>query len=98
MGILGEMSVTSVLVEGGALVMGSILQHGLADKIYIFKAPKIFGGDDGVPMASGKGPVRMEECLVLKDLRIRRYGTDVLMIGYPDYGKVRPVAKGQRFD
>jgi len=86
MGILGDMSVTSLLVEGGASIVGSLIREKLVDKFYVFKAPKIFGGDDGVPMASGPGPKTMDRSLILKDLRIRRFGEDILIEGYPDYG------------
>ncbi len=85
MGILGKMGITSLLVEGGASVIGSLLRERLADKFYIFKAPRILGGDDGAPMAAGQGPKRMDQCLGLRDLRTRRYGDDILLIGYPDY-------------
>jgi diaminohydroxyphosphoribosylaminopyrimidine deaminase/5-amino-6-(5-phosphoribosylamino)uracil reductase len=85
MGILGDMYVTSLLVEGGASIVGSLIRDKLVDKFYIFKAPKILGGDDGVPMAAGPGPKTMDRSLILKDLRIRRFGEDVLIEGYPDY-------------
>jgi diaminohydroxyphosphoribosylaminopyrimidine deaminase/5-amino-6-(5-phosphoribosylamino)uracil reductase len=85
MGILGNMGITSLLVEGGASVIGSLIRERLVDKFYIFKAPRIFGGDDGVPMAKGRGPKRMDQSLGLRDLRTRRYGDDILFIGYPDY-------------
>ncbi len=84
---LGKMSITSVLVEGGATLMGSLIREGLVDKFYIFKAPKLLGGGDGIPMASGPGPGTMDQCLNLKDLRVRRFGDDLLFRGYPDvYG------------
>jgi len=86
MGILGDMSVTSLLVEGGASIVGSLIREKLVDKFYVFKAPKILGGDDGVPMAAGPGPKTMERALMLKDVRIRRFGEDILIEGYPDYG------------
>ena len=84
MGILGKLDVTSLLVEGGASIIGSILREGLADKFYIFKAPKILGGDDGLPMAGGPGPKRMDDCMRLRDIRVRRYGEDTLIVGYPE--------------
>ena len=83
MDMLGKMSVTSLLVEGGAAVVGSLIREGLVDKFYVFKAPKILGGGDGVPMASGPGPRTMEGALLLRDIRIRRFGDDLLLIGYP---------------
>ena len=82
---LGKMSITSLLVEGGSVLTGSMIRERLIDKFHIFKAPKIFGGNDGIPMAKGPGPKRMDECLMLKDIRIRRFGDDVLITGYPDY-------------
>jgi diaminohydroxyphosphoribosylaminopyrimidine deaminase/5-amino-6-(5-phosphoribosylamino)uracil reductase len=85
MDILGNMSVTSLLVEGGSAIMGSMIRERLIDKFYIFKAPKILGGNDGIPMASGPGPRRMDDCLMLKDIRVRRFGDDILIRGYPDY-------------
>ena len=83
MDILGDMSITSLLVEGGAAIMGVLIRERLVDKFYIFRAPKILGGDDGFPMAKGAGPQRMDECMTLKNQRISRLGDDTLFIGYP---------------
>ncbi len=85
MDILGEMTITSLLVEGGATIAGSLLREKLIDKFYIFRAPKIFGGSNGIPMATGPGPENMDQCLGLKDTRIRQFEEDILTIGYPDY-------------
>jgi diaminohydroxyphosphoribosylaminopyrimidine deaminase/5-amino-6-(5-phosphoribosylamino)uracil reductase len=85
MGILGKRSIASVLLEGGATLMGAMIRERLVDKFCIFKAPKILGGSDGRPMALGKGPSRMDQSIVLKDTRIRRFGEDVLITGYPEY-------------
>ncbi|MBP1741814.1 MAG: riboflavin biosynthesis protein RibD, partial [Deltaproteobacteria bacterium] len=78
-------SITSVLLEGGATLMGAMIREKLVDKFCIFKAPKILGGSDGTPMALGKGPSKMNESIPLKDVRIRRFGEDLLITGYPDY-------------
>ena len=82
--LLGGMNMTSVLVEGGAAIMASLINEGLIDKFYIFKAPKILGGNDGMPMASGSGPQKMDAALRLKDISVRRFGDDVLISGYVD--------------
>ena len=84
---LGGMSVSSILVEGGASIVGSMLRERLIDKFFIFKAPKILGGDNGIPLATGPGPERMDQCLVLKDIQTRRFGDDILVVGYPDFRK-----------
>ena len=85
MDILGGMDITSILVEGGSTLIGSMIREGLIDKFYIFKAPKILGGNDGFPMASGPGPRKMNDCLRLRDMKVRRFGDDILVRGYPAY-------------
>jgi diaminohydroxyphosphoribosylaminopyrimidine deaminase/5-amino-6-(5-phosphoribosylamino)uracil reductase len=82
---LGEHDIMSLLLEGGATLMGQMIRERLVDKFYVFKSPKIFGGNDGISMASGAGPKRMDECLILRDIKIRRFGEDALFIGYPAY-------------
>lgn len=86
MDTLGRKSITTLLLEGGATLMGAMIRAQLVDKFYLFKAPKLLGGNDGVPMACGPGAKRMEECIALKNLEIRRFGEDVLFAGYPVYG------------
>ena len=40
---LGELEITSLLIEGGALVNGAALASGEVDKVFLYYAPKIFG-------------------------------------------------------
>jgi diaminohydroxyphosphoribosylaminopyrimidine deaminase/5-amino-6-(5-phosphoribosylamino)uracil reductase len=82
---LATLSVTSILVEGGATLMGALFRERLIDKFYVFKALKILGGSDGIPMALGPGRKRMDEALSLRDTKVKRFGDDLLVIGYPDY-------------
>ncbi len=84
MGLLADMDIMSVLVEGGASLVGSLLRERIPDKFYIFKAPKILGGDDGFPMASGPGPRTMKDCINLRDISLRRFDNDIMIEGYPD--------------
>ena len=85
MDILARKPLTSILVEGGATVIGSILREKLADKFYLFQSPKVLGGDDGIPMAVGPGAKSIDQCIVLNDTRVRRFGEDILIEGYPEY-------------
>jgi diaminohydroxyphosphoribosylaminopyrimidine deaminase / 5-amino-6-(5-phosphoribosylamino)uracil reductase len=85
MDMLGKRSITSVLLEGGATLMGAMIREKLVDKFCIFKAPKILGASDGRPMALGQGPSRMDQSILLKDVQVRRFGDDILVMGYPDY-------------
>ncbi|MCX5878089.1 MAG: bifunctional diaminohydroxyphosphoribosylaminopyrimidine deaminase/5-amino-6-(5-phosphoribosylamino)uracil reductase RibD [Deltaproteobacteria bacterium] len=85
MDMLGNRSIASVLLEGGATLMGAMIREKLVDKFCIFKAPKILGGSDGRPMALGQGPSKMDQSIPLKDIRIKRFGDDLLITGYPEY-------------
>jgi diaminohydroxyphosphoribosylaminopyrimidine deaminase/5-amino-6-(5-phosphoribosylamino)uracil reductase len=76
------MGVTSLLIEGGSRVNGSALRAGIVDKIYIFYAPKIYGGDDGVAICAGPGLELMEQSIQLKDVSVRRFEDDVMIEGY----------------
>ncbi len=84
MGILGKSAVTSLLVEGGGRVIGSSLRAGIADKIIFFYAPKILGGDDGIPICSGPGAELMRESIPVKNITVRRFGDDIMVEGYID--------------
>jgi diaminohydroxyphosphoribosylaminopyrimidine deaminase/5-amino-6-(5-phosphoribosylamino)uracil reductase len=79
---LGARGITSILIEGGSRVMGSAIQAGIVDKVLFFYAPKILGGDDGVPMCRGPGPELMSQSVALNDISIHRFDDDVLIEGY----------------
>ena len=80
---LKDMSISSVLVEGGGTLFGSIIREGLVDKFYIFIAPKILGGDNGVAFMSGPGCYAIEDCLTLKVFMVRRFDDDIMVEAYP---------------
>ncbi len=79
---LGGMGVSSLLIEGGGHIHASAIQAGIVDKVYLFYAPKILGGDDGIPMFAGPGPDLMADSIQLKDVEVRRFDNDILVEGY----------------
>lgn len=81
---LGADGITSLLIEGGAEVFASALAADIVDKVFFFYAPKILGGDDGVPVCRGRGPELMDRCIRVRDMDVRRIGSDVLIEGYID--------------
>lgn len=82
---LGTRQMVNILFEGGATLMGSMINERLIDKFYIFKAPKLLGASDGIPFAIGSGPRTIKDALKLKDLGFKRFGNDILIYGYPEY-------------
>jgi len=79
---LGAMEITSLLIEGGSRVLASALADGIVDKIFFFYAPKILGGDDGVPICSGPGAASMRESIAVGNIEVHRFGDDVMIEGY----------------
>jgi diaminohydroxyphosphoribosylaminopyrimidine deaminase/5-amino-6-(5-phosphoribosylamino)uracil reductase len=79
---LGRRRVQSLLVEGGAEVLGSFLDQRLVDKFYFFYAPKILGGKDAYPAVAGQGIARLADAHQARDLSLRRIGPDLLISGY----------------
>ncbi|HEX4946950.1 MAG TPA: bifunctional diaminohydroxyphosphoribosylaminopyrimidine deaminase/5-amino-6-(5-phosphoribosylamino)uracil reductase RibD [Blastocatellia bacterium] len=80
---LAKLSLTSVLVEGGAAVAASVIEQRLMDKITFFFAPKIIGGHDAKSAIEGEGVERLQEALELRDLKLIPRGNDLEVTGYP---------------
>jgi diaminohydroxyphosphoribosylaminopyrimidine deaminase / 5-amino-6-(5-phosphoribosylamino)uracil reductase len=78
---LGRRGFSSVLVEGGARVLGAFMERDLSDEFHFFYAPKILGDPQGVPLVSGSPRQRMTEAVPVYDLRVKRFGEDVLLSG-----------------
>lgn len=80
---LGDRGIQSVLLEGGATLAGEALRLGLIDKFLLFYAPRLLGGD-GPGLFAGEGATIMADAMQLRDVKLRRFGTDVLLEGYPE--------------
>ena len=52
---LGELEITSVMIEGGATLNGTALASGVVDKLFLYYAPTILGSAESVPFASSAG-------------------------------------------
>ncbi|MDY6917455.1 MAG: bifunctional diaminohydroxyphosphoribosylaminopyrimidine deaminase/5-amino-6-(5-phosphoribosylamino)uracil reductase RibD [Chloroflexota bacterium] len=74
---LAEMGVSSVLVEGGAGIITSLLQKGLVDKVVLVIAPKVMGkGIEAVEDLSIRG---VGDALRLSFVSIHRVGEDIVI-------------------
>ena len=76
---LGELEITSLLIEGGALVNGAALASGEVDKVFLYYAPKIFG-EGAVPFIAGEG-LRGKTPRVQR-FELHRFGEDFALEGY----------------
>jgi diaminohydroxyphosphoribosylaminopyrimidine deaminase/5-amino-6-(5-phosphoribosylamino)uracil reductase len=83
--VLGSRAITSLLVEGGALVHGAFLRHKLVDHAKLFYAPT-FIGDRGTPLTAGySGSADRAGAIQLNNSRTRRLGEDLLVEGDVKY-------------
>jgi len=78
---LGQRQITSILVEGGGTLLGSLFDQRLVDKVAAFIAPIIIGGPAMSPVA-GRGVEKLAEAYALERVSVTRCGPDVLVQGY----------------
>lgn len=79
---LGELEITSVMIEGGATVNGAALYCGVVDKVFLYYAPKIMGLRGSIPFASGAAFHNINSPLQVKHSRMHRFGEDFAVEGY----------------
>ena len=79
---LGEMEITSLLIEGGAMVNWAALAAGVVDKVFLYYAPKILAGTGSVPFAAGPGFRHMSEAAYIRCFTLHRFGEDFAVEGY----------------
>ena len=86
---LGEREITSVLVEGGGILFGSLFDRRLVDKVIAFIAPIIIGGAEAKAAVAGEGVDRVADSFRLERVRVEKLGDDLMISGYV-------AAKGER--
>lgn len=79
---LGELEITSLMIEGGATVNWSALAANVVDKVFLYYAPKILAGTGSVPFAAGAGFLHMSQAAQVKNVHLRRFGEDFAVEGY----------------
>jgi diaminohydroxyphosphoribosylaminopyrimidine deaminase/5-amino-6-(5-phosphoribosylamino)uracil reductase len=79
---LGEREITSVLVEGGGILFGSLFDQGLVDKVIAFTAPIIIGGAEAKTAVAGRGVDSVADSFRLERVRVEKLGDDLMVSGY----------------
>lgn len=80
--VLGRREITSVLVEGGGMLLGSLFDLRLIDKVMAFISPIIIGGKDAVSPVGGRGVDAVSMGLRLKRVQLERFIDDIMIVGY----------------
>jgi diaminohydroxyphosphoribosylaminopyrimidine deaminase/5-amino-6-(5-phosphoribosylamino)uracil reductase len=79
---LGQAGITSLMIEGGAMVNWAALSAGIVDKVFLYYAPRILGGTTAVPFAGGAGFATINNAPRVKSIRLHRFGEDFAIEGY----------------
>jgi len=79
---LAQLKITNILVEGGGTLIGSLFDEGLVDKVLFFISPKIIGGKEAIGSVMGKGILRIDKAIKLRDVKLKRIAEDFLVEGY----------------
>lgn len=74
--------VRSLLVEGGAAVLGSFVGAGVFERVAVAAAPLLIGGAGAPGPVAGAGAPSLAGAAHLAELRVRRRGADVVFEGY----------------
>ena len=80
--LLGAEGITSLLVEGGAVVNWAFLRSLLVDKLTLFFTPQIFGPVGAVPWLDGMSSLPAGDALHPSHLHLERHGEDFSVEAY----------------
>jgi diaminohydroxyphosphoribosylaminopyrimidine deaminase/5-amino-6-(5-phosphoribosylamino)uracil reductase len=83
LGQLGQLKVTSLMIEGGAQVATSALRAKAVQKINFFYGPQIIGSG-GRPGIEDLGIDRLKQARRWGIHRIRHFPPDFMVEGYPE--------------
>ena len=79
---LGQNEISSVMVEGGALLLTSLLENQLIDKIFITLSTKLIGGEKAPTFFEGKGFSTVAQAMRLRNTNCFTIGEDIILEGY----------------
>lgn len=79
---LGELNIDSILIEGGSSLNFSAVNENIVDKIQVYVAPIILGGEISKTPIGGQGVYDIKEAFKLHKLEYKQVGSDILIEGY----------------
>lgn len=79
---IGQMGITSILIEGGSSLAANALKEAVVDKIVYYIAPKIIGGSTAPGPVGGSSVDSPEDAIALYDVQVTQTGSDIRVEAY----------------
>ncbi len=79
---LDDRGLQSVIVEGGSLLHSDFIRRGLWQKMIVFVAPLVVGGDDAPAIFSGDPVSRLTDAYRFRFDRVESVGSDLMITAY----------------
>jgi diaminohydroxyphosphoribosylaminopyrimidine deaminase/5-amino-6-(5-phosphoribosylamino)uracil reductase len=79
---LGKRDMQSVLLEGGPTLAWSMVEDLAVDKVVVYLAPKLIGGQDAPGVLGGRGFAPIAQAMQLSQVSFDRVGEDLRVEGY----------------
>jgi diaminohydroxyphosphoribosylaminopyrimidine deaminase/5-amino-6-(5-phosphoribosylamino)uracil reductase len=86
----GHRGMLTVLFEGGGVLLGSLFDQRLVDRVHAVIAPLIVGAAGAPTPIAGRGAQYMRDAVRLTAITVERLGTDILVTGTPDWSPEAP--------
>jgi diaminohydroxyphosphoribosylaminopyrimidine deaminase/5-amino-6-(5-phosphoribosylamino)uracil reductase len=81
MTVLGKRGITSVLIEGGSTINAAALRAKLVNRVLLYLAPTLLGGQDAMAVIGDRSPERLAQALTVHHVTVRRIGNDMVVEG-----------------
>lgn len=79
---LAQRHVSTLMIEGGSEVLTGAFELDIIDKVFLFFAPVLIGGEEALPLWGGQGAVDMAAARRLRRIRHHQLGRDWAVEAY----------------
>ncbi len=78
---LAKMGINQLLLEGGSELAASALRSGVVDRLRLYIAARLLGGNDAKGIIGGFCPPRLARALSVSGLSVKKIGRDLILEG-----------------
>ena len=79
MQVLGDLGVSSIILEGGGNLHWSALHQKIVDKLHVYIAPKLIGGKHAPSPIQGVGISRIKDAIQLRNTTFQQFEKDIFI-------------------